>query len=107
VLIAAAGNDGPKARPRYPGADKDVVAVTATDASDDVTTDRSLPRTRSLPANFLVVNGPSGEFGRSPTPATSLSPSDDSGIEGRASLRARATRSPAEPIARSASRAGS
>ena len=36
VLIAAAGNDGPKARPRYPGADKDVVAVTATDASDDV-----------------------------------------------------------------------
>ena len=36
VLIAAAGNDGPKAPPRYPGADKDVVAVTATDASDDV-----------------------------------------------------------------------
>jgi len=34
VLIGAAGNDGPKASPRYPGADENVVAVTATDEHD-------------------------------------------------------------------------
>jgi subtilisin family serine protease len=34
VLIAAAGNGGPDAAPAYPGADPDVIAVTATDAED-------------------------------------------------------------------------
>jgi subtilisin family serine protease len=34
VLVAAAGNDGPDAAPAYPGADPDVIAVTATDAED-------------------------------------------------------------------------
>ncbi len=36
VLIGAAGNDGPKSTPRYPGADENVVAVTATDSNDAV-----------------------------------------------------------------------
>lgn len=36
VLVAAAGNAGPKAAPLYPGADADVIAVTATDAQDKV-----------------------------------------------------------------------
>jgi subtilisin family serine protease len=34
VLIAAAGNAGPNSAPLYPAADADVIAVTATDASD-------------------------------------------------------------------------
>jgi hypothetical protein len=34
VLIAAAGNAGPKSPPLYPGADPRVIAVTATDARD-------------------------------------------------------------------------
>jgi hypothetical protein len=34
VLIAAAGNAGPKSPPLYPGADPSVIAVTATDAVD-------------------------------------------------------------------------
>jgi subtilisin family serine protease len=34
VLIAAAGNAGPKSPPLYPAADPNVIAVTATDASD-------------------------------------------------------------------------
>jgi Subtilase family len=34
VLIAAAGNAGPKSRPLYPAADPNVIAVTATDADD-------------------------------------------------------------------------
>ena len=34
VLVAAAGNAGPKSAPLYPAADPDVIAVTATDSSD-------------------------------------------------------------------------
>ena len=34
VLIAAVGNAGPKSPPLYPGADADVIGVTATDADD-------------------------------------------------------------------------
>ena len=34
VLVAAAGNAGPKAAPRYPAADPNVIAVTATDPDD-------------------------------------------------------------------------
>ena len=36
VLVAAAGNGGPKAAPLYPGADPDVIAVTATDDNDSL-----------------------------------------------------------------------
>lgn len=36
VLIAAAGNAGPKSPPLYPAADPNVIAVTATDAHDDL-----------------------------------------------------------------------
>jgi subtilisin family serine protease len=34
VLIAAAGDAGPKSPPLYPGADPNVIAVTATDVND-------------------------------------------------------------------------
>jgi subtilisin family serine protease len=34
ILVAAAGNAGPKSKPLYPGADPNVIAVTATDADD-------------------------------------------------------------------------
>ena len=34
ILVAAAGNAGPKSPPLYPAADRNVIAVTATDASD-------------------------------------------------------------------------
>jgi Subtilase family len=36
ILIAAAGNMGPKSPPLYPGADPNVIAVTATDAKDQL-----------------------------------------------------------------------
>jgi subtilisin family serine protease len=36
ILIAAAGNAGPKAPPQFPAADPNVIAVTATDADDHV-----------------------------------------------------------------------
>ncbi len=34
IIVAAAGNDGPKAAPAYPAADDNVIAVTATDRDD-------------------------------------------------------------------------
>jgi subtilisin family serine protease len=34
ILIAAAGNAGPKSKPLYPAADRNVIAVTATDSDD-------------------------------------------------------------------------
>ncbi len=34
IVVAAAGNGGPKSGPLYPGADPNVIAVTATDADD-------------------------------------------------------------------------
>jgi subtilisin family serine protease len=36
VLVAAAGNDGPSSQPRYPAADANVIAVTATDQADQL-----------------------------------------------------------------------
>jgi subtilisin family serine protease len=36
VLIAAAGNAGPKSPPLFPGADPDTIAVTATDVDDKI-----------------------------------------------------------------------
>ena len=36
VLVAAAGNAGPKSPPLYPGADPNVIAVTATDSNDEL-----------------------------------------------------------------------
>src|SRR5258706_191045 len=36
VLIAAAGNFGPKSPPQYPAADPNVIAVSATDANDQM-----------------------------------------------------------------------
>ena len=39
ILIAAAGNDGPKAAPAYPAAHPAVIAVTATDPTDQIYAD--------------------------------------------------------------------
>lgn len=36
IVVAAAGNGGPKSPPLYPGADPNVIAVTATDAEDQL-----------------------------------------------------------------------
>jgi hypothetical protein len=36
ILVAAAGNEGPRAKPVYPAAYRDVIAVTATDADDRI-----------------------------------------------------------------------
>jgi hypothetical protein len=52
VLVAAAGNTGPKSPPPYPAADKNVIAVTATDAQN-----RLLPAASRGPHIALAAPG--------------------------------------------------
>lgn len=54
VLIAAAGNDG-KSEPYYPGADPDVIAVTATDADDKFFVDSNRGRYIAVAAPGVEV----------------------------------------------------
>ncbi|HEX4554404.1 MAG TPA: S8 family serine peptidase [Xanthobacteraceae bacterium] len=51
VLIAAAGNAGPKSAPLYPGADPSVIAVTATDYADK-------PFAMANRGNYIAVAAP-------------------------------------------------
>src|SRR5207237_7984260 len=52
VLVAAAGNAGPKSPPLYPRADPNVIAVTATDAEDKLFTGAN-------PGKYISVSSPS------------------------------------------------
>ena len=51
VAVAAAGNGGAKAAPLYPGADPNVIAVTATDAEDK-------PLVWANRGNYIAVAAP-------------------------------------------------
>jgi subtilisin family serine protease len=51
ILIAAAGNAGPKSPPLYPGADPSVIAVTATDYADK-------PFAMANRGNYIAVAAP-------------------------------------------------
>src|SRR5579863_595471 len=51
VLVAAAGNAGPKSPPLYPGADANVIAVSATDAQDRLFA-------ASNRGNYIAVSAP-------------------------------------------------
>jgi subtilisin family serine protease len=64
VLIAAAGNAGPKSPPLYPGADPYVIAVTATDADDQVyaNANRGKYLTVAAPGVDILVPAPDGNY---------------------------------------------
>ena len=63
ILVAAVGNDGPSARPLYPAAFKDVIAVTAIDARQDVFADavRGKHVDFSAPGVDIFITGASTE----------------------------------------------
>jgi filamentous hemagglutinin family protein len=80
VLIAAAGNAGPKSPPLYPGADPNVIAVTATDADDKLFTGANRGKYISVaaPGVDILVPAPEGEY--QITTGTSVATAEVSGI---------------------------
>ncbi len=80
VLIAAAGNAGAKSPPLYPAADPNVIAVTATDSSDQIFqgSNRGRHVTVSAPGVDLLVAVPNGGYQIST--GTSYSAAEVSGI---------------------------
>ncbi len=80
VLIAAAGNMGPKSPPLYPAADPNVIAVTATDVNDQI-----LPQANqgpyiavAAPGVDILEPGPNGTY--QVTTGTSVAAAHVSGV---------------------------
>jgi subtilisin family serine protease len=80
ILIAAAGNMGPKSPPLYPAADPNVIAVTASDANDQI-----LPQANQGPYVAVAAPGvdilePAPSGGYQVTTGTSVAAAHVSGI---------------------------
>jgi filamentous hemagglutinin family protein len=80
VLIAAAGNAGPKSPPLYPGADPSVIAVTATDANDKLFIGANRGRYIAVAAPGVDILVPSPDAAYQLTTGTSVSSAEVSGI---------------------------
>jgi hypothetical protein len=80
VLVAAAGNAGPRSRALYPAADPNVIAVTATDMDDRlfVRANRGPHIAVAAPGVDILVAGPEG--GYQTTSGTSVAAAEVSGI---------------------------
>jgi len=80
VLIAAAGNAGPKSPPLFPGADPYVIAATATDVNDKLFTGANRGKYISVaaPGVDILVPAPEGEY--QITTGTSVAAAEVSGI---------------------------
>jgi len=80
VLVAAAGNAGPKSPPLYPAADPNVIAVTATDADDKLFAQANRGRHIAIaaPGAQILVAIPDG--GYEVSSGTSYSAAEVSGI---------------------------
>ncbi|MFL4986367.1 MAG: GLUG motif-containing protein, partial [Xanthobacteraceae bacterium] len=80
VLIAAAGNAGPKSPPLYPGADPSVIAVSATDADDQVYTNANRGKYVAVaaPGVDILVLAPEGNYEL--TTGTSVASAEVSGV---------------------------
>ena len=80
VLIAAAGNAGPKSPPLYPGADPNVIAVSATDEDNKVYTgaNRGKYVAVAAPGVDILVPAPDGNYQF--TTGTSVAAAQVSGV---------------------------
>lgn len=80
IFIAAAGNGGPEARPAYPAAFPEVIAVTATDAADRVFADanRGAYITVGAPGVDILAPAPEGRYALSS--GTSLAAAHVTGV---------------------------
>jgi subtilisin family serine protease len=80
VLIAAAGNAGPKSPPLYPGADPNVIAVTATDVNDKVFSGANRGRYIAVAAPGVDILVPGTDGGYQLTTGTSVACAEVSGV---------------------------
>jgi subtilisin family serine protease len=80
VLIAAAGNQGPKSAPLYPAADPNVIAVTATDAKDQLLPQANQGSYVAIAAPGVDVLEPAPNGGFQVTTGTSVAAAHVSGI---------------------------
>src|SRR5204862_1814474 len=80
VLIAAAGNAGPKSPPLFPGAIPFVIAVTATDVDDKLFTAANRGKYISVAAPGVDILVPAPEGGYQITTGTSVAAAEVSGI---------------------------
>ena len=87
VLIAAAGNAGPKSPPLYPGADPNVIAVTATDVNDKLFPGANRGRYIAVAAPGVDILVPAPDDTYQLTTGTSVASAEVSGL---AALAARA-----------------
>src|SRR5262249_13560947 len=80
ILIAAAGNAGPRAFPLYPAADPNGIAVTATDIEDKLFTgaNRGNHLAIAAPGVDVLVPAPAGEY--QVTTGTSVATAHVSGV---------------------------
>jgi subtilisin family serine protease len=80
ILIAAAGNAGPKSAPLFPAADPNVIAVTATDTNDTVFAgaNRGPHIAVAAPGVDILVPGPRGAYEM--TTGTSVAAAHVSGL---------------------------
>ena len=80
VLIAAAGNAGPKSPPLFPGADPYVIAVTATDVEDKLFAGANRGKYISVAAPGVDILVPAPENTYQLTTGTSVAAAEVSGI---------------------------
>jgi subtilisin family serine protease len=80
VLIASAGNAGPKSPPLYPGADPNVIAVTATDVDDKLFVGANRGKYVSVAAPGVDILVPAPDNTYQLTTGTSVAAAEVSGI---------------------------
>jgi subtilisin family serine protease len=80
VLIAAAGNAGPKSPPLYPAADPNVIAVTATDSSDKLFEGANRGPQVALAAPGVDILAPAPNSAYQLTTGTSVASAHVSGV---------------------------
>jgi hypothetical protein len=80
VLVAAAGNAGPKSPPLFPGADPDVIAVTATDINDKLFSGANRGRYIAVAAPGVDILVPAPDSTYQLTTGTSVASAEVSGI---------------------------
>jgi subtilisin family serine protease len=80
ILVAAAGNAGPKSAPLYPAADSDVIAVTATDVDDNLfkMANRGKYVEIAAPGVDIVADAPANSY--QVTTGTSIATAHVSGV---------------------------